>query len=107
MKRGRPGFTFHALCGQASLDAVVESLLVHTTSIGVRYAPVERRVLERTEYDIGTELGTVRAKESVLPDGTKRVKPEYRDMAAIAQEKGISVEKVRRAVEKALVERKG
>lgn len=105
MKRGRPGFTFHVLCAQEFLHQVIESLLIHTTSIGVRYSPVERRVLERTEYGIGTEFGTVQVKESVLPDGTRRVKPEYRDMAQVAQERGISVEKVRRAVEKAMAER--
>jgi pyridinium-3,5-bisthiocarboxylic acid mononucleotide nickel chelatase len=106
MKRGRPGFTFHAICTHACLTDVMNSLLIHTTSIGVRFYPVERKVLERTSYGISTEFGMVQVKESALPDGSRRIKPEYRDLADIAEKKGISVASVRRAVEKALAARK-
>jgi pyridinium-3,5-bisthiocarboxylic acid mononucleotide nickel chelatase len=106
MKRGRPGITFHAICTEACLDDVMKSLLIHTSSIGVRYYPVERRVLDRTSYRIGTAFGDVMVKESVLPDGSRRIKPEYRDLAEIAGKRGISVAAVRRAVEQAVADRK-
>lgn len=107
MKRGRPGFCIQGVCTSESLEKVLSSLLTHTTSIGARYYPVERRVLERTAYRIGTRFGEVGIKESVLPDGSKRFKPEYRDLAKIAEDLGIPVASVRAEVERAMMERKG
>ncbi|HOI08041.1 MAG TPA: nickel pincer cofactor biosynthesis protein LarC [Deltaproteobacteria bacterium] len=107
MKRGRPGVTFHAICTEACLDGVVNTLLIHTPSIGVRYFPVERRVLERTSYRISTEFGDITVKESTLPDGTKRIKSEYSDVARIAAQRGVSIGTVRRAAEKATEDRTG
>jgi uncharacterized protein (TIGR00299 family) protein len=100
MKRGRPGFCLKAICPAESLDGVTESMLVHTTSIGVRFHPVERRVLERTSYTIDTPWGEVGVKESVLPDGSRRIKLEYRDLARIARERSMSVAAVRAALER-------
>ncbi len=107
MKRGRPGFTFHALCPRESLEVAMTTLLLHTTSIGVRYYPVERRVLERTAYAVSTDFGMVQVKESTLPDGTRRIKPEYRDLAEIAAKRGVPVAAVRQAVERAVAAREG
>ncbi|HQG30940.1 MAG TPA: nickel pincer cofactor biosynthesis protein LarC [Deltaproteobacteria bacterium] len=107
MKRGRPGFSIQAVCASGHLEGVLSCLLTHTTSIGARYYPVERRVLERTAYRIGTRFGSVGIKESVLPDGSKRFKPEYRDLAKIAEEQGIPVAVVRAEVERAMREYKG
>lgn len=105
MKRGRPGFCIQAICTLEHLDAVLSCLLEHTTSIGVRYHPVERRVLDRKVYRISTPLGEVNVKESTLPDGSKRIKPEYRDLAEVAEKKGVAITAVRAEVEKVLAER--
>ena len=107
MKRGRPGFCLKAVCTAACLDGVTKSMLVHTTSIGVRFHPVERRVLERTSYTIGTGWGEVGVKESVLPDGSRRVKLEYRDLARISRERGMPVAAVRAALERVVCEGAG
>lgn len=106
MKRGRPGFCIQAICTLEHLDDVLNCLLAHTTSIGVRYHPVERRVLERSVYRISTSLGEVNVKESRLPDGSKRIKPEYRDLAEISERKGVAIATVRAEVDKVLAERK-
>ena len=107
MKRGRPGFCVQAVCASEHLESVLSCLLTHTASIGARYYAVERRVLERTAYRIGTRFGSVGIKESVLPDGSKRFKPEFRDLAKIAESRGIPVAAVRAEVERAISERKG
>ncbi len=104
MKRGRPGFGFQVICEAESLHRVVSSLLTHTTSIGARYHPVERTVLDRTSYTINTRWGEVGVKESVLPDGSTRSKLEYRDLARISRERGIPVASVRAELERMIRE---
>ena len=98
MKRGRPGFCFESVCPAERLEEVMACLLTHTTSIGARFHPIERRVLERTSYTISTRWGEVRVKESTLPDGSKRAKIEYRDLARISDREGLPVASVREEV---------
>lgn len=107
MKRGRPGFCVQAVCTAEHLENVLTCILTHTTSIGVRYHPIERRVLDRREYCVATDLGEVSVKESILPDGSTRIKPEYRDLARISEEKGIPLEAVRTEVQRALRKAEG
>lgn len=95
MKRGRPGFGFQVVCEAERLHGVVSSLLEHTTSIGARYHPIERIVLDRISYTIDTRWGEVRVKESVLPDGSARSKLEYRDLSRISRDQGMPVSSVR------------
>ena len=71
MKQGRPGFTISALCDGTRLEGVLEAFLVHTSTIGVRYHAVDRRVLPRREYRVATRYGEVGIKEVILPDGTE------------------------------------
>ncbi len=104
MKRGRPGFGFQVICEAEHLHGVVAGLLTHTTSIGARYHPIERTVLDRTSYTIGTRWGEVGVKESVLPDGSTRSKLEYRDLARISEEQGMPVASVRAEVQRMIRE---
>ena len=104
MKRGRPGFGFQVICEAERLHGVVASLLAHTTSIGARYHPIERTVLDRTSYTIGTRWGDVGVKESVLPDGSTRSKLEYRDLARISREQGMPVASVRAEIQRMIRE---
>ena len=52
MKKGRPGFTLHALADASAHDAVVEAMLGHTTTLGVRESAVRRTVLDRTWVEV-------------------------------------------------------
>ncbi len=104
MKRGRPGFGFQVICEAEHLHGIVACLLTHTTSIGTRYHSIERTVLDRTSYTIGTRWGEVGVKESVLPDGSTRSKLEYRDLARISREQGVPVASVRGEVQRMIRE---
>ena len=57
MKRGRPGVGIKAAAPASSLERVLEAMLARTSTIGVRYYRVERRVLERREYTVILEIG--------------------------------------------------
>lgn len=104
MKHGRPGFTVSALCDEEDLRDVLTSFLLHTSTIGVRYHPVERMVLPRRQYKVSTGYGEVSIKEVVLPDGTRRTKPEYTDLYDISCRSGISMSLLRDEVKRVMRE---
>jgi len=97
MKKGRPGFRIEALVPAAALDAVTEAVFRSTSSIGLRYWPVRRRVLARREEVTEWEGQRVRMKHVLLPDGTGRAKPEYEDLARAAERLGMTTHEARRA----------
>ncbi|MFP4624233.1 MAG: nickel pincer cofactor biosynthesis protein LarC [Gemmatimonadota bacterium] len=101
MKKGRPGMRLEALVGEASLDAVTAAFFRGTTSIGVRYWPVERVVLERSEELLEWRGQRIRVKRVVLPDGRERRKPEFDDVMAAARATGLTPQEVRAEMEAA------
>lgn len=89
MKKGRPGLKISILCSKEELEATSGFLLENTPTIGVRYFPVERKILERKEHTIPTEYGPVAVKEVVRPSGYKQRKIEYESLQRISVEHGI------------------
>ena len=85
MKKGRPGNMLSVLAPVGRLDELAGIVLRETTTIGLRYYEVERRVLERQIQTVATPYGVVGVKFSCI-DGRRRVAPEYEDCARLAQE---------------------
>jgi uncharacterized protein (DUF111 family) len=100
MKRGRPGMGIKALCDGEGLHEVIRAILVHTTTIGVRYHTVERSILARRQYSVHTRYGEVGIKEVTDPDGSVRSKPEYKDLHDISRAKGVPISELRAEVER-------
>ena len=94
MKKGRPGFLLGALADEERREAVARVLLAETTTLGVRFHPVERSELSRELVPVETPYGAVRVK--VAREGGRAVgaQPEYEDCAARASEKGVPVREV-------------
>ncbi len=84
MKKGRPGNVLSVLAPAGRLDELAAIVLQETTTIGLRYYGVERRVLERQIRAVATPYGEVNVKFSYL-DGRRRAAPEYEDCARLAQ----------------------
>lgn len=99
MKKGRPGLRLEALVTAGELSAVSEAVLRHTTTLGVRYWPVQRSVLERSEERVEWRGQQIRVKTAMLPDGQTRTKPEYEDVAAAAQAAGVPIPQARAEIE--------
>jgi uncharacterized protein (DUF111 family) len=59
-------------------------LLSESTSIGVRRSSVERLALPRREECVDVLGTSVRVKVVTLPDGARRVKPEFDDVQRVA-----------------------
>ena len=98
MKKSRPGTLICALCPEAAREVVVEAMLRHTTTIGIRESLCRRYVLERHIESIETPYGVVRRKDS-CGYGVTRSKYEYDDLARIAEERRISLSEVAALVE--------
>jgi uncharacterized protein (DUF111 family) len=86
MKKDRPGVLLTVLCEPEKAEAMIEMLLVQTTTLGVRHYEAKRRVLERAIEQVETEYGLVRVK--VARDGARTLhfQPEYDDCARLAVE---------------------
>jgi uncharacterized protein (DUF111 family) len=59
-------------------------LFRETTTIGVRRRTVERQALERTTSSVQVHGHSISVKIAVLPDGTKRAKPEFLDVQRVS-----------------------
>ena len=84
MKRGRPGLRIEALVNPKDLGTVETVLFRETTTIGVRRRPVERVALSRSSISVEVHGHSVSVKVAVLPDGTKRAKPEFVDVQRVS-----------------------
>ncbi|MFZ5564256.1 MAG: nickel pincer cofactor biosynthesis protein LarC, partial [Thermodesulfobacteriota bacterium] len=99
MKKNRPGILLCVLCDKARRETLAACILSETTSIGVRYYPVERIMLARRPVMVNTSFGPVQAKAVTLPNGSTRVAPEYEACRKIALERKVSILEVYHAVE--------
>ena len=90
MKKGRPGNVLSVLVDTAQVESMADIVLRETTTIGLRFQRVERRLLERTSATVTTPYGDVRVKISHL-DGTRRNSPEYDDCARLARSRDVPI----------------
>lgn len=84
MKRGRPGVRLEVL-SSGEMSAGLEAMLFRETStIGVRRRTVERTALPRSTESVEVLGHPVSVKVALLPDGTRRIKPEFLDVQRVA-----------------------
>jgi uncharacterized protein (TIGR00299 family) protein len=94
MKKGRPGILLGALAAPERRAAVARSMLLETTTLGVRQHAVSRDELAREVVPVDTVYGTVRVKIARLEGREVGAQPEYEDCAALARERGVPVREV-------------
>jgi hypothetical protein len=99
MKKGRPGVRLTMLAEPAHLARFAELILQHSSSIGVRSYPVQRRVLPRTPAILATPWGEVRAKRVERPHGVEWT-PEFDSCRELAQRVGVPVREILQAARK-------
>ena len=84
MKRGRPGMRVEALCATATASDLEAMLFRESSTIGVRRRAVERTALERVTESVAVLGHSISVKVAVLPDGSRRIKPEFLDVQRVA-----------------------
>lgn len=98
MKKSRPGTLISVICTYNEKEAMVSTLFKYTATLGIREVKTDRYVLDRRIDTVDTPLGKVRRKVS-SGYGVTRVKYEHDDLEAIANEKGMSIDEVRKLLE--------
>jgi len=99
MKKGRPAVTLSVLSDTNNLEILKETLLEHTTTLGVRSYPVSRVMLERESDDMDTSLGTVTIKKAWYKGRLLKWKPEYEDCKTLADKHNLPIREVFRLIE--------
>jgi uncharacterized protein (TIGR00299 family) protein len=84
-KKNRPATKLTILAELDKIDALIKALFLETSTIGVRYYPVERRVLERKIERVQV-LGTnIPVKVARLGDQEINVQPEFSACQKVAK----------------------
>ena len=94
MKKGRPGTLITAIAPEASRRVVCDVLFTETTTIGVRFARMERETLDRRWVAVDTQGGAVRIKVSSRDGVVLNASPEFDDCARVAAATGRPVKAV-------------
>ena len=95
MKKSRPAVLLTVLCAISEKERFARLIFKYTSTLGIREYTCSRYVLERKLETRKTAFGNVRVKKAE-GYGVSREKYEYEDLAAIAAEKGISLESLRK-----------
>ena len=101
MKKNRPGTLIRVICREETKNVMVELLMKHTTTLGIRETICKRHVLSREQKSFQTSLGEVRRKDA-SGYGVNRSKYEYEDLAKIAREQNMSLADVERIIDREL-----
>jgi uncharacterized protein (TIGR00299 family) protein len=102
MKKNRPATMVKVLCPEDLRERVMDCILSETTSTGVRFYPVRRRMLRRERTVVKTAFGEIAVKRMIELDGSARIVPEYEICKKIALEKKLPLRVVYDTILKSL-----
>jgi len=94
MKKGRPGVMLSVLGAPEDERQLAETLLRHSTTLGVRVQRLERYELDRAMREVDVDGHTVRVKIGLLDGTVVNVAPEHDDCAAAAAATGRPVKQI-------------
>jgi len=94
MKKSRFATKLTILAEIDKIDSLISAIFKETTSIGVRYFPVERRVLARKIKKIRVLGEDVAIKISSLEGEEVNIQPEYSACLKLAKKSGVPVKKI-------------
>ena len=94
MKKSRPGVLLSVVCLPEDADGLAAVMMKYTSTLGIRRQDLSRYTLRRGIETVGTPYGEVRVKRA-SGMGVERAKPEYDDLAALAEKHGVPLETIR------------
>lgn len=106
-KKNRPGYMIKLLCNPENKFNIIERIINHLGTLGVRYHTIDRICVEREMDESSIELKgkkfPVRIKISYyITEGERRivnVKPEYDDLQKIRRETGRTIKELTQILE--------
>jgi uncharacterized protein (TIGR00299 family) protein len=102
MKKNRPGTLLGVVALRRDEVALAELILRETTTLGLRVQPVTRYEATREFREIETAYGVLRLKLKLIGGKVIQSAPEYEDCVRLANEQGVSLAEVYRAVNEVL-----
>ncbi|MEG0797522.1 MAG: nickel pincer cofactor biosynthesis protein LarC, partial [Acidaminococcaceae bacterium] len=105
MKKGRPAHKLAALASESFLEVVRTVILTETSSLGLRYYPVARTILERTMTVAELPEGSIAVKIATYEGKIVHIAPEYEACKVAAVQSGQPLQAIMYAATK-LVEEK-
>jgi len=94
MKKNRLATQLTVMAEAENLDLIIESIFKETSSIGVRYFPVERRVLERGKTKVTVQGQSISVKTAALRNDIVNAQPEFDDCLKVAKKSGLPLKQV-------------
>ena len=94
MKKARPGLLVSVLARSGEERGLAETLLRHSSTLGVRVRHEARHELDRAFREVQVEGFTVRVKIGLFEGRTVNVAPEHDDCAAVATAVGRPVKQI-------------
>lgn len=91
MKKNRMATKLTILTAVDKIEILTRELFKETTSIGVRYFPVFRRILERSFSEVEIYGEKIRMKRAFLDGEEINAQPEFSDCVKISKKKNISL----------------
>jgi uncharacterized protein (TIGR00299 family) protein len=94
MKKNRPAIKLTLLAEVAKMDALIRAVFQETSSIGIRYFPVHRRVLERKIHKVSVLGELIPIKTAYLEGEEVNIQPEFNICKKVAQKNNRSIKKI-------------
>jgi uncharacterized protein (DUF111 family) len=94
MKKNRPAVQIQVIGKPHHRDLLMDVLFQESSTLGVRYQMVQRKILARDEVEVDSPWGTMKVKRICRPDGSVQLLPEYESCRRIALEKGLAIKDV-------------
>ena len=90
MKKGRPGYRLTVLCAPDQQQSLIDTVMLHTRTLGVRVHPARRVVAERKPAKGRLRGQSIEVKKCSYK-GRSFTKPEYEALAGISGRTGVPV----------------
>ena len=94
MKKNRPGTLLTVIVPPAMRPTIADIVFRETTTIGLRYADVDRECLQRESLSVETPIGDVRFKVAWRNGRLVNASPEFEDCVRLAAANNLSIKEV-------------
>ncbi|MDU2066183.1 MAG: nickel pincer cofactor biosynthesis protein LarC [Sporomusaceae bacterium] len=105
MKKGRSASMLSVLAEAAMKDTLCRTVFDETSTIGMRFYPVNRAIAERTLVTAKLSGGDIAVKISTYEGKIIQIMPEYDDCATLAKQTGQALKSVQEAAKQAVLQK--
>ncbi len=94
MKKSRPATMLSVLCQPSSVEKIQEIIFAETTTFGIRYQEINRKILDRELVEVKTPAGQIQIKIGRRGLRILQVAPEFESCLAAARLSGQPLKRV-------------